>query len=106
MAGGHTIVNEGERDVMFATREGHSNQLKFQVAAASKGLGSVHELVEEGMEVTFRKQGAFILHPGGDKTRLRRQGGLWHMDMWKIPTGAREAVMRALKVHPPFHKQI
>lgn len=72
-ADGGTVVNEGERDMVFATREGRLNQLASQVANINKGLGSVNQLVEDGMEVTLNKRGAHIFHPGGEKTWSRKQ---------------------------------
>ena len=39
-ADGVTVVNEGERGIVFATREGRLNQLAFQVANINKGLGN------------------------------------------------------------------
>ena len=104
-AAGKTVVNEGERDVMFATREGNLSRLPFQVADICQGLGSVKQLVEDGMEVTFKKGGAFILHPGGERTWLRKQNGLWYLDMWKVSHSAREAVLKAFNSRQPFQRQ-
>ena len=92
--------------MLFATREGNLNQLNFQVANIHKGLGSVSQFVDAGLEVTFRKEGAYLKHQNGEKTWFRKQGGLWFLDMWKIPHGSRQAVLSAVKApKTPFTRR-
>ena len=62
-AGVHTPADQEEKEVTFATREGYLGNMNFQVAVVSNGRGIVHELVEDGMEATFKKEGTYILQP-------------------------------------------
>lgn len=56
-AGGHTIANEGEKEIAFATHEGHLCKMAFQIAEVSKGLGSVADIVDMGHKVVFDLKG-------------------------------------------------
>lgn len=83
--GGDAILNEGGRDVIFMTQEGGLCNMSLQGAEVNKGLGSVADLANQGHKVTFEQKGSYIESRAGENVWLRRYGGMWYQDCWKIP---------------------
>ena len=60
VAGGHRIVNKGEKEITLVPQEGHLGLMKFQVATVNKALVSVSELGGSGHNVVFERKGAYV----------------------------------------------
>ena len=84
-AGGQSILNEGERNLIFMAQEGNSCNMAFQVAEVNKGLRSVADLVDIGHKVVFDANGSYMQDPSSQRAHLRRQRGMWYLDCWKVP---------------------
>ena len=83
------IPNEGEADLTFQSREGHSHNWTFQVAEVNKVLAAVSSLVDSRHRVIFdknEKTGAdvsFIIDKTtGMSTKMRRERNVWVVDAW------------------------
>lgn len=84
-AGGHRIINEGQKGITFMSQEGALSRMDFQVVAVKKALGSVSELVDSGHRVACEGKGADIENVHGDTTNLRRCNGMLYLDAWRVP---------------------
>ena len=82
-AGGKEIPNEGQQRLPLVTCSGNKAGLTFQVAEVSKNLASVSKVCDMGNRVIFGKGGGVIqnLH-SGIITPVRRQGGIYILDLW------------------------
>ena len=91
-AGAHYVAgtpNEGKCDMRFHTNEGHAEESTFQIAEATKALGAVSHLVDNGYRVVFEKD----MKTGNDTsmmvnknnivaTRFRRERNVWVLDAY------------------------
>ena len=67
VAGGQSIANEGERDVIPMTRERGFCNMSLQVAEVNKGLGSVADRINQGFKVAFDQKRSHTQSPTGEK---------------------------------------
>ena len=82
-ANGSHIQNEGKKCVVFRTNENVSRRITFQCAKVTKPLISVDKMTEAGYDVILSKSDPRIVHSRtGEVTRLRREKGVFILDMW------------------------
>ena len=79
---GAPIPNMGEQNVIGFTMEGQRRAMKWTVAPVRKPLISVGKLVESGNEVVLGKNPRIINQRNGQVTKLRKQGGVYLIDIW------------------------
>ena len=86
------IMNEGEVDFPFQTKEGGKHSWTFQVADVNKVLASVSALVDDGYRVTFDKCDrtgvdlSFIVNKKtGESIRMKRVRNVWTVDTYVEP---------------------
>lgn len=83
---GKGVPCRGEQLVSFATREGHSCGLTFQVTDVTKPLLSVAQLAATGNVVTFDATGGQITNKvSGKSIRFRRRNGVYMLQVWVTP---------------------
>ena len=82
-ARGHKIPNLGmSRPVVF-TSDGECNAMTFQVAAISKPLAAVSNIVGKKHRVVLDEPKSYIESKAtGKKTYLRPNGGVYFLDVW------------------------
>ena len=80
--GGPSIANLGEQTVIGMTAEGHRKKMTWTVANVRKPLISVGKLEEAGHEVIISKQPRLIHLKTGKVTKLRKEGGVYTLDLW------------------------
>ena len=79
-AAGHTIPNEGEKNLSLESAEGHMCGLKVQMAKVRKALLSVSKICDAGHEVKFTRTGGTITHcTTGQVIRFRRTEGVYRL---------------------------
>ena len=77
-ANGSRIPNLGQQVASFATAEGHSCSLRFQIAGVERPLVSVSQLAKSGHTVEFLRDKAIITHKAsGRRMNLPRVGGVY-----------------------------
>ena len=81
-----TINHYGRRHVAFRT-DGRTgiNCMAFHVIDAKKALASVGKMVEQGNSVHFTPTGSYIEGPKGERVELRKEGGVYVMDVDYLP---------------------
>ena len=81
-ANGQPINNYGRRHVALRTdgRQG-INCMAFHVTDAKKALASVGKMVDQGNSVHFTPTGSYIEGPNGERVELRKEGGVFVMDV-------------------------
>ena len=91
-ADGSQIPNLGQRVVKAVMQSGHMTQMKFQVAAVTKALGSVSKIVQNGGRVVFDSPeygGAYVMNKRtGNRSYLREENGVYVMDVWIPPNNS------------------
>ena len=80
--GGPSIAKLGEQTVIGMTAEGHRKKMTWAVANVRKPLISVGKLEEAGHEVIISKQPRLIHLKTGKVTKLRKEGGVYTLDLW------------------------
>ena len=88
-AGDTRIANEGEAELEFQSKEGHSLNWTFQIAEVNKALASVASLVDSGHKVTFDQDDrtgediSFITNKRtGQQIKMRRDRNVWLVDAY------------------------
>ena len=83
VANGETVPNEGERDFVGQTEEGHIRAIKAQVADVNKDLLSVSRMVKNGCQVVFHPSGSYAQDlQTSEKFWLKESGGMYTLSMW------------------------
>ena len=85
VAGGHRIINEGQRNMTRMSQDGDLNNMEFQVVGANKPFLSVIEFVDAGHRIVLESGGAYIENEKGRRSRLTRSNGMWYFVCWRIP---------------------
>ena len=96
-ANGTDIEVDGEAVLEFV--QGKTNcEMRFLDAEVKKPLGAVSAIVDEGNEVTFRKEGGFIKNLStGKKIWMKRRGGLFVIELEKKGEEQAEGMMKKKK---------
>ena len=85
-ANGQSINNYGRRHVAFRTKGRTGiNCMAFHVTDAKKALASVGKMVDQGNSVHFTPSGSYIEGPQGERVELRKEGGVYVMDVSYLP---------------------
>ena len=79
---GKPIPNLGQVKFVGVTMEGHKRQMTWTVASVRKPLISVSKLEDAGNDVTFGKDPRIVNAKTGQVTKMRRQGGVYVVDLW------------------------
>ncbi len=88
-ANGGSVTNEGEKVITVLTKEGRVRSMTFQVAKVSKALASVGAICDKGNRVVFEASGGYIESTvDGTRTKIRRQGGVYVLDVEVASQGA------------------
>ena len=85
-AGSKGIPNEGQQELLFYNDEGAPVPMRYQVAEVRKPLTSVSKICDRGNRVTFCRNGSYVQNLfTGQRTPLRREGGVYMLDLWLAP---------------------
>ena len=77
------VPNEGERDFVGQTEEGHTRAIKAQVADVNKDLLSVSRMVKNGCQVVFHPEGSYAQDlETHEQVWLKESGGMYTLSMW------------------------
>ena len=77
------ITNYGEQMLVGYTDEGVELNMKFNLAAVSKPLGSVRKICAAGNQVVFGVDEANIITPDGKtKIPVQKSGGTYSLSVW------------------------
>ena len=61
------------------------NCMAFHVTDAKKALASVGKMVKQGNSVHFAPSGSYKDGPQGERVELRKEGGVYVMDVAYLP---------------------
>ena len=75
---------------MVLSQEGDFGSTDFQVAVVNKALEFMSGLVDGGHMVASSGPGSYVENSDGQRTKLGRQNGMFHLDCWKLPSNIRE----------------
>ena len=96
------VYNEGQRGLYMCAPDGKCiKKMTFQVAHVSKALGSASQMVDHGQRVVFDKDrnGTDISYIENestqDRTWLRRENGVYVMDMLIAPPSFKPGIERS-----------
>ena len=77
-ANGHTIFNEGEKEVLVLTQHGQQRRLVMQVCDVTKPLMSVSKSNAQGNIFVFDGDNSYMqCKKTGETTRIREEGGVF-----------------------------
>jgi hypothetical protein len=77
-ANGHTIVNEGEKEMLVLTQHGQQRRLVMQVCDVTKPLMSVSKSNAQGNIFVFDGDNSYMqCKKTGETTRIREEGGVF-----------------------------
>ena len=82
-AGTKGIPNEGQQELLFYNEAGAPVPMRYQVAEVRKPLTSVSKICDRGNRVTFCRNWGYVQNLfTGQCTPLRRDGGVYMLDLW------------------------
>ena len=91
-AAGQTLNPKGRAVVTCDFDQGSPKTLDFLVMDVTRALGSVHQMVSRGCQVTFAPEadgGSYLLHKAsGDRHRLFPRNGVYVLPIWIRRPGA------------------
>ena len=93
---GSRIPNLGQKNVVFASDEGHKCGLTFQIADVERPLIAASHLTEAGNKVSLWKTGGEVMNIAtGKKIKVQRRGGIYVLRMWIPPEAKSNAASAA-----------
>ena len=67
----------------FESSDGDNGNMRFRLANVTKPLGAVSSVCDKGNRVVFDSEGSYVeLKSSGKRIPLRRQNGVYVMDVW------------------------
>ena len=83
VADGGRIADVGEKLLKFEFSDGDNGSIQFRLANVTKPLGAVSSVCDKGNRVVFDSEGSYVeLKSSGKRIPLRRQNGVYVMDVW------------------------
>ena len=83
VANGAKIADMGEKLLKFEFDDGGNGSMKFRLANVTKPLGAISSVCDRGNRVVFDSEGSYVdLQSSGKRIPLRRQNGVYVMDVW------------------------
>jgi len=87
VATGHTVPNEGERQMRGCTNDWHMRNITMQVADVHKPLCAMSKVCKAGHRIVLDDDGSYIQHKvTGETTTLQQKNGVYVLEFWVAPS--------------------